>query len=287
MTVPPPSDGPQPGDRIPDDHDPWRPPPPGATPPPRWEPYPMAPLPAPQSRNGMGITALVLGIVGVVLGLLIILFWMSWLPALLAVVFGSVGLSQARRGRATNKGMALAGVILGVVGLLAAAGGAVLTVTAVKKVTDDARAKVKEVKASASASEKARHLSFGESYTFENGLKVTVAEPKPYTPDDYVLGHAKGNKAVQVIVKVRNTGTERVEVDTGLPEVSDADGASAELLIDGSGRQKVITGYVLPGKEAIGKYAFSLPPDAADRIEVEFSPDAMEWKDAYWSGPTR
>lgn len=286
MTVPPPSDGPQPGDRIPDDHDPWRPPPPGATPPPRWEPYPMPPLPAPQSRNGMGITALVLGIVGVVLGLLIILFWMSWLPALLAVVFGSVGLSQARRGRATNKGMALAGVILGVVGLLAAAGGAVLTVTTVKKVTDDARAKVKEVKASASASEKARHLSFGESYTFENGLKVTVAEPKPYTPDDYALGHAKGNKAVQVIVKVRNTGTERVEVDTGLPEVSDADGASAELLIDGSGRQKVITGYVLPGKEAIGKYAFSLPPDAADRIEVEFSPDAMEWKDAYWSGPT-
>ncbi|WP_432142897.1 DUF4190 domain-containing protein [Streptomyces sp. bgisy084] len=286
MTVPTPSDGPQPGDRIPDDHNPWRPPPPGATPPPRWEPYPMAPLPAPQSRNGMGITALVLGIVGLVLGLLIILFWMSWLPALLAVVFGSVGLSHARRGRATNRGMALAGVILGVVGLLAAAGGAVLTVTAVKKVTDDARAKVKEVRASASASEKARHLSFGESYTFENGLRVTVAEPKPYTPDDYVLGHAKGNKAVQVIVKVRNTGTERVKVDTGLPEVSDADGASAELLIDGSGRQKVITGYVLPGKEAIGKYAFSLPPDAADKIEVEFSPDAMEWKDAYWSGPT-
>jgi hypothetical protein len=246
----------------------------------------MAPLAAPQARNGMGITALVLGIVGLVLGLLIILFWMSWLPALLAVVFGSVGLSHARRGRATNKGMALAGVILGGVGLLAAAGGAVLTITAVKKVTDDARAKVKEVKASASASEKARHLSFGESYTFENGLKVTVAKPKPYTPDDYVLGHAKGNKAVQVIVKVLNTGTERVKVDTGLPEVSDADGASAELVIDGSGRQKVITGYVLPGKEAIGKYAFSLPPDAADTIEVEFSPDAMEWKDAYWSGPT-
>ncbi|BCK66738.1 hypothetical protein Srufu_006910 [Streptomyces libani subsp. rufus] len=286
MTVPTPSDGRQPGDRIPDDHDPWRPPPPGTTPPPRWESYPMAPLPAPQARNGMGITALVLGIVGLVLGLLIILFWMSWLPALLAVIFGSVGMSQARRGRATNKGMALAGVILGVVGLLAAAGGAVLTVTAVKKVTDDARAKVKEVKASASASEKARHLSFGESYTFENGLKVTVAEPKPYTPDDYVLGHAKGNKAVQVIVKVLNTGTERVKVDTGLPDVSDADGASAELLIDGSGRQKVITGYVLPGKEALGKYAFSLPPDAADKIEVEFSPDAMEWQDAYWSGPT-
>ncbi|MFE1173198.1 DUF4190 domain-containing protein [Streptomyces sp. NPDC058773] len=285
MTMPTPPDGRQPGDRIPDDHDPWRPPPPGAPAASPWAPYPPAPTPAPQSRNGMGLTALVLGIVGVVLGLLVILFWLSWLPALLAVVFGSIGLSQARRGRATNKGMALTGVVLGAAGLLVAAGGAVLTVTAVQKVADKARAEVADVKASASASEKARHLAFGESYTFENGLKVTITEPKPYIPDDYVLGHAKGNKAVQVTVRVVNTGTARVKVDTGLPEVSDADGASAELLIDGSGRQKVITGYVLPGKEAVGKYAFSLPPDAADRIEVEFSPDAMQWKDASWSGP--
>ncbi|AWN31175.1 DUF4190 domain-containing protein [Streptomyces sp. NEAU-S7GS2] len=286
MTVPTPPDGKQPGDRTPDDHNPWSPPPPGP-PPARWEPYPMAPIPASQARNGMGITALVLGIVGIVLGLLIILFWMSWLPALLAVIFGFVGLSHARTGRATNKAMALTGVILGGVGLLAAVGGGIFTVTVVKKVADSARSKVKEVKASASASEKARHLSFGESYTFEDGLKVTVTKPEPFTPDDYVLGHAKGNKAVQVTVKVVNTGTERVKVDTGLPEVSDANGASTELVIDGSGRQKVITGYVLPGKEAVGKYAFSLPPDAADRIEVEFSPDAMRWDDAYWSGPTR
>ncbi|MFJ3952501.1 DUF4352 domain-containing protein [Streptomyces sp. Je 1-4] len=286
MTVPTPPDGKQPGDQTPDDHNPWSPPPPGP-PSTRWEPYPMAPIPGSQARNGMGITALVLGIVGIVLGLLIILFWMSWLPALLAVIFGSVGLSHARTGRATNKAMALTGVILGGAGLLAALGGGIFTVTVVKKVADSARAKVKEVKASASASEKARHLSFGESYTFEDGLKVTVTKPEPFTPDDYVLGHAKGNKAVQVTVKVVNTGTERVKVDTGLPEVSDADGASSELVIDGSGRQKVITGYVLPGKEAVGKYAFSLPPDAADRIEVEFSPDAMRWDDAYWSGPTR
>ncbi|MEU8680321.1 DUF4190 domain-containing protein [Streptomyces sp. NPDC048611] len=287
MTVPPPPDGRQPGDRTPDEHNPWSPPPPGTPPADRWAPYPMAPIPSPQPRNGMGLTALVLGIVGIALGLLVILFWLSWLPALLAVVFGSVGLSHARKGRATNKGVALTGVILGGAGLLVAAGGAVFTITAVTKVADAARAEVGEVKASASASEKARHLSFGESYTFENGLKVTVTTPKPYTPDDFVLGHAKGNKAVQVTVKVVNTGAERVKVDTGLPEVSDADGASAELVIDGSGRQKVITGYVLPGREAVGKYAFSLPPDAADRVEVEFSPDAMEWPDASWSGPTR
>ncbi|WP_189306197.1 hypothetical protein [Streptomyces albospinus] len=44
-------------------------------------------------------------------------------------------------------------------------------------------------------------------------------------------------------------------------------------------------GAVLPGKESVAKYAFSLPPDAVDRIEGEFSPDAKRWEDDYGSGP--
>ncbi|MFD7663842.1 DUF4190 domain-containing protein [Streptomyces sp. NPDC059788] len=295
MTAPTPSpDGPQPVAPAADDHDPWKPPAPGQGPehgpgqgPAHWAPPAMEPFMAPRPRNGMGITALVLGIVGVALGLLVILFWLSWLPALLAVIFGCIGVSQARKGLATNRAMALAGAILGGVGLLIAAGGLVLTVFTVKKAVDDGRARIKEVRSSASAAEEARQLAFGESYTFANGLKVTVAEPQPFVPDDYASGHAKGNKAVQVTITVVNTGTERVGVETGLPSVNDADGASAELVIDGSGRQKVISGYVLPGRQAVGKYAFSLPPDAADSMEVEFTPDAKRWQDAYWSGPTK
>ncbi|MEU9118780.1 DUF4190 domain-containing protein [Streptomyces sp. NPDC048506] len=290
MTTPASPDGPTTGDPAPQDRDPWAPPTTESVvdrapyPPPAWTSQPS---------NGMPVTALVLGLVGVGLGLFVILFWVSWLPALLAVVFGGIGLSQVRSGRATNRAMALSGVILGIVGLLLALGAGVLTVVMVKgaadrarEITDDARAKTKKAKESAAAAEKARHLSFGKPYTFGNGLKVTVAKPEPFVPDGFVLGHAKGNKAVQITVTVVNTGGKRISVETGLPSVNDADGASTELVIDGSGRQKVITGYVLPGKEAVGKYAFSLPPDAADRIEVEFSPDAMRWDDAYWSGPT-
>ncbi|MGW1375160.1 DUF4190 domain-containing protein [Streptomyces sp. NPDC002446] len=293
MTTPVSPGGTASGESPTPDRDPWAPPStegaanPAPYPPPVW---------APQPSNGMSITGLVLGLVGVVLGLLIFLFWLSWLPALLAVIFGGIGLSQVRNGRATNRAMALSGVILGIAGLLLAAGSAVFTVVMVKgavddarakarQITDDARARNKAAKESAAAAEKARHLTFGKAYTFGNGLKVTVAKPEPFTPDAFAHGHAKGNKAVQVTVTVVNTGSKRVSVETGLPSVNDADGASTELVIDGSGRQKVITGYVLPGRKAVGKYAFSLPPDAADRIEVEFSPDAMRWDDAYWSGP--
>ncbi|QIQ06962.1 DUF4190 domain-containing protein [Streptomyces liangshanensis] len=298
--MPAPPEDQNPGEQGATVQDPWRPGPPAPAPAPPpgpaasdWPVYPgPVPGPMPQPRNGMGVTALVLGIAGVVLSLLIILFWMSWLPSLLAVIFGSLGLSHARKGLATNRAMALTGVILGAVGLLISVGGGVVAVVTVKKVTEDARARIDEVKAAEAAEdrkareeEKARHLSFGETYTYENGLKVTVAEPQPFTPDDYVFGHAKGNEAVQVTVTVVNSGKERISVETGLPNVNDADGASTELVIDGSGRQKVITGYVLPGRKSVGKYAFSLPPDAADRIEVEFSPDAKVWPDAYWSGP--
>ena len=231
------------------------------------------PLPTAQPRNGMGITALVLGLVGIGLGVFILLFWISWLPALLAVIFGSIGLGHVRKGLATT---------------------GVFMVVTVKHAGDHARAKVKEVKREAkeereeaAAEEKARHLPFGKSYTFGDGLKVTVAKPTPFTPDAFANGHAKGNKAVQVTITVVNTGKERVSIETGLPDVNDADGASAQLVIDGSGRQKVLTGYLLPGRKAVGRYAFSLPPTAADRAEVEFSPDVMRWDDAYWSGSTR
>ena len=58
-------------------------------------------------RNGMGVAALVLGIVGVLIG-----------PcSVLAIVFGRIGLNRVARGEATNRGVAQAGFVLGVVTL--------------------------------------------------------------------------------------------------------------------------------------------------------------------------
>ncbi|MGX1884709.1 DUF4190 domain-containing protein [Streptomyces sp. NPDC055287] len=247
----------------------------------------------------MGVSALVLGMCGVVLGLTVFLFWMSWLPALLALVFGLVGLGHVRKGVAANRGMALAGAVLGGVGLLLAVGGGVFTVSKATEFVDGIREEAESAKAAqesaeasakaeasaSAAAEEARNLTFGETYTYENGLKISVSKPQPFVPDAYVIGHAKGNKAVQVTVVAVNDGTKAVDFKTGLPNVSDADGADAELIIDGSGRQKVLSGNLLPGKRSVGKYAYSLPADAADRMRVDFSPDVMEYDDTIWTGP--
>ncbi|MFE5712249.1 DUF4190 domain-containing protein [Streptomyces sp. NPDC056501] len=68
-----------------------------------------------QPSNGMGIASMVLGIVAVV-GFC--LYGVNIILGILALIFGIIGLKKAGRGEATNRGMALAGVILGSVGIV-------------------------------------------------------------------------------------------------------------------------------------------------------------------------
>ena len=76
------------------------------------EPVPYGGAPAQGARNGLGITSLVLGIASLLcLALLIV-------PAVLAIVFGAIGRGRAKRGEATNGGVALAGIITGTIALV-------------------------------------------------------------------------------------------------------------------------------------------------------------------------
>ncbi|WP_432072124.1 DUF4190 domain-containing protein [Streptomyces wuyuanensis] len=73
---------------------------------------------APAPANGMGITALVLGIIAVV-GFC--LYGLGIVLGVLALIFGFIGRARARRGEANNGGMALAGIILGAIGIVVSA----------------------------------------------------------------------------------------------------------------------------------------------------------------------
>ncbi|MFF3750751.1 DUF4190 domain-containing protein [Streptomyces sp. NPDC002018] len=72
----------------------------------------------PGPSNGMGITALVLGIISVVA---FCLWGLGVVIGVLALIFGIIGRRKVRRGEATNGGMALAGIILGSIGALISA----------------------------------------------------------------------------------------------------------------------------------------------------------------------
>jgi hypothetical protein len=77
--------------------------------------------------NGIAIAALVCGIVSVVVGWMPFLFAVGAVLAVLAIIFGIVGLRNARAsGR--RRGHAIAGLVTGSVGVFVAVGGLVLTI---------------------------------------------------------------------------------------------------------------------------------------------------------------
>jgi len=104
-----------PSDRPP--YPPEGPPPQG--PPPGPGPGPAGSYPATRGRrNGMGTTALVLGVVALVLVILLLFSPLGALLGLLAVLFGILGLVRANRGEADNRGQAVGGLITGAIALL-------------------------------------------------------------------------------------------------------------------------------------------------------------------------
>jgi hypothetical protein len=88
------------------------PPPPGYGPPPPGYGAPPPPYGTPGSapQNGMGTTALIMGILQFVC--------LGPIGSILAIIFGVIGAKKAKQGLATNGGMAKAGMWLGIIGIV-------------------------------------------------------------------------------------------------------------------------------------------------------------------------
>lgn len=75
--------------------------------------FPVSEDQGPKPTSGLAITSLICGLLQV---------FCCGLGSLLAVVFGHVALGQARRGERSGSGLAIAGLVLGYLGLLATVG---------------------------------------------------------------------------------------------------------------------------------------------------------------------
>ncbi|MEJ2854734.1 MULTISPECIES: MmpS family transport accessory protein [unclassified Saccharothrix] len=78
-------------------------------------PPPMAPRPP---QNGLGTAGFVLGLLGLLFSFIPIIGLVAWPLVILGLVLGGLGAAKASRGLATNKGLAVAGVVLSAVGLV-------------------------------------------------------------------------------------------------------------------------------------------------------------------------
>lgn len=289
------------------DQNPWGPPsstPPGSTPP-AAPPVGIPGMPPPfqQPRNGLGVAALVLGIVGLLFAFTPITFWLGAILGILGLVFGIVGMGRASKGEATNKGVAIAGLILGAIAIVVSIVWLIVVVVFVDQAKKDLEELDKQLDSTAAPAEPGADsapteeaeptesapeaLKFGQTFAYEDGIKVTVSKPRAYTPDQFAAGHDKGNKAFQVTVTIVNGSQETLDVAGALVDASDAEGAQASAIFDGSNATTMFQGSVLPGKQAKGDFAFSVPAKAAGELQVELAPTILDHEKAIWIGPTK
>jgi hypothetical protein len=85
----------------------------------------------PRGTNGLAVASLVLG-----------LLWLCWLGSVAAVILGHIALSQIKRTGQAGRGIAIAGLVLGYLGVLTAIGAGALTLTVGKEATKDKQATI-------------------------------------------------------------------------------------------------------------------------------------------------
>ncbi|OQO91243.1 hypothetical protein B1813_15410 [Saccharomonospora piscinae] len=91
-----------------------------------------------EARNGLGTAGFVLGLVGLVLSPIPFIGVIAWPLVVLGLVFSGVGLARVRSKKATNRGLAIAGLVLSVLGTVICVVMAVAFTTAVEEIDEEA-----------------------------------------------------------------------------------------------------------------------------------------------------
>ena len=152
-----------------------------------------------QPRNGFGITALVVGLIAICLGLIPLFGLGAIIGGIVAVTFGSLGIGRARRGVASNKKMSVTGVIAGVLAGALGVWGLVIVGNAFNELSstiNGARPSI-GVPAGApaapggtsAADPESTTGAFGQSITWPDGVAVTVLAPEGISDE-----HKRSNK---------------------------------------------------------------------------------------------
>jgi len=117
--------------------------------------------------------------------------------------------------------------------------------------------------------------SFGETFTYKDGIAVTVSAPELSTAGQYAAGAEASGGEIQVFTVTLVNGTSEVldPIGTYITANFGADGTAAQQVFDSaSGLGLTFEGKILPGKKQVGKVAFAIPAAETD-VLVSVTPD--------------
>ncbi|MET9914322.1 DUF4190 domain-containing protein [Streptomyces sp. NPDC006476] len=216
---------------------------------------------------------------------------MAGILGIVALVLGIIGARRANQGYATNRRMSITGAILGGLAIVMSIIGIVIVANIFNDVSKEisptktaaATTPASSTATSGTTTPSSGALRFNATQRYQDGLKVQVSAPRPFTPSDSAAGYTPGDKASAIDVTVTNGSDRRVDLDLISIQAKDASGRSAETIFDSAKNINGLTGTLLPGKKSVATYAFDLPQRASSSLDVEVSP-GFNYESAVWSG---
>jgi hypothetical protein len=222
--------------------------------------YAPVPPPAPQPRNGLGTAGFVLGLLALLFAWIPFVGVIGWPLSILGLILSGFGLQRVISRKADNKGLSVAGIVLSAIALLvcilwaSAFAGAVGETSASSGTVSGGAAPT----AAASAPAASQTVAFGQTYTYKDGLAVTIGAPAELTPSRFAAPQ-NVERAVLLTVTVQNGTNQNFDVNTfgNGPNVI-FEGAKAEEVTDLDQLQIAESATVLPGKSYTYKKAFAV-----------------------------
>ncbi|MBB5954813.1 hypothetical protein FHS29_001383 [Saccharothrix tamanrassetensis] len=170
-------------------------------------------------QNGLGTAGFVLGLLGVLFSFLPVIGLVAWPLVILGLVLGALGTARASRGRATNRGIAIAGVVLSAVGLVIC----VLWVAVFGKAASDAATTLDDLEREANKESKVVYQISGDApktnvtyTTYSDGGSATNKEDTttlPWTKELTVKGFLSGGSLTAMAGAEGGTVTCKITVD--------------------------------------------------------------------------
>ncbi len=224
----------------------------------------MAQPPVPP-RNGLGIAGLVLGLCGLVVGLIPLFGIGAILLGIVGLVLGLVGVQRARRRVATNTKTAVSGVVACVLAVALGITGMVIVANAMTQLGEDLSAIGATTPAASGTPDTSgtatTAVGFGQTFTYADGLAVTVDPPTAYDPSSYAAGNTNPH-AFQVTVRVTNNTGQAFD-PTLLSVAMSTAGAPASQVFD-SEMGLPPQNQLQPGRSLTYDVAFSTTTDAGE-----------------------
>lgn len=240
------------------------------TPPPGYAP------PQQPRQNGLGTAGFVLGLVGLLFSFIPVIGIIAWPLVIIGLVLSIVGFLRTRSGRADNKGLAIAGIALSVVGLVVCILYAVVFTAAVGAAGTAANDAARASGYAAGTSGTTAPVPFGQTVTVSD-IAYSVSMPAAFTPSSSAASLGGDiARAVKVDVTITNNGSTPFAFNPFVVGAkATAAGADAPAITDIE--KKVGTtssSTILPGKNITYTVAFSVPKQKGD-LQVELSPSAL------------